>query len=204
MSQRKKDDVRSAILQAAFGLFSQQGYSDTSIPAIAREAGISTANVYVYFQSKIDILFTLYEPWLAERLDKLERSLARLKDPEARLRRLLLALWRELPRENNGFANNVMQALSTSAGSADYSPRLRQLFQGRVAGWVADCLAVKPREAEQIAGVLLMAFDGFAMNAHLAHGMACSPHVAGLFGRLLAPAPKRPPVRAVQPKRREG
>ena len=191
MSQRKKDDVRSAILQAAFGLFSQQGYSDTSIPAIAREAGISTANVYVYFQSKIDILFTLYEPWLAERLDKLERSLARLKDPEARLRRLLLALWRELPRENNGFANNVMQALSTSAGSADYSPRLRQLFQGRVAGWVADCLAVKPREAEQIAGVLLMAFDGFAMNAHLAHGMACNTEVAGLFGRLLTAAPKR-------------
>lgn len=191
MSQRKKDDVRSAILQAAFGLFSQRGYSDTSIPAIAREAGISTANVYVYFQSKIDILFTLYEPWLAERLDKLEHSLARLKDPQARLRRLLLVLWRDLPRENNGFANNVMQAVSTSAGSADYSPRLRRLFQGRVARWVADCLAVKPREAEQIAGVLLMAFDGFAMNAHLAHGMACSTEVAGLFGRLLTAAPKR-------------
>lgn len=199
MSQRKKDDVRSAILQAAFGLFSQQGYSDTSIPAIAREAGISTANVYVYFQSKIDILFTLYEPWLAERLDKLERSLARLKDPEARLRRLLLALWRELPRENNGFANNVMQALSTSAGSADYSPRLRQLFQGRVAGWVADCLSVKPREAEQIAGVLLMAFDGFAMNAHLAHGMACNAEVAGLFGRMLAPSSQRRETRRGAP-----
>jgi len=190
MSQRKKEDVRSAILQAAFGLFSQKGYSDTSIPAIAREAGISTANVYVYFQSKIDILFTLYEPWLAERLDKLERSLARLKDPQARLRRLLLALWRELPRENNGFANNVMQALSTSAGSADYSPRLRQLFQGRVAGWVAGCMAVKPVEAEQIAGVLLMAFDGFSMNAHLAHGMACNIEVAGLFGRLLTAPPR--------------
>lgn len=186
MSQRKKDDVRSAILEAAFGLFSQRGYSDTSIPAIAREAGISTANVYVYFQSKIDILFTLYEPWLTERLDKLDRALARLKDPQARLNRLLMALWRDLPRETNGFANNVMQALSTSAGSADYSPRLRELFQGRVAGWVAGALALEPREADQIAGVLLMAFDGFAMNVHLAHGMACDANVARLFGRLLA------------------
>ena len=178
--------------RAAFGLFCARGYSDTTIPAIAREAGISTANVYVYFQSKIDILFTLYEPWLTERLDKLDRALARLPDREARLRKLLMALWRELPRETGGFANNVMQALSTSAGSADYTPRLRQLFQGRVAGWVGDCLAVPAREAEQIAGVLLMAFDGFAMNAHLAHGMACNAEVAALFGRVLAAAPPAP------------
>ena len=58
MVQRKKAGIREAILEVAFDLFSEQGYSDTSIPAIARGAGISTANVYVYFTSKIDILFT--------------------------------------------------------------------------------------------------------------------------------------------------
>ena len=194
MSQRKKDGVRDAILQAAFRLFSEQGFSETTIPAIARGAGISTANVYVYFQSKIDILFTLYEPWLAERLDRLERTLRRVRDPQRRLQRLLLALWRDLPRETNGFANNVMQALSTSAGNADYSPRLRVLFQGRVARWLQDCLTLAPRESELIAGVLLMAFDGFAMNVHLAHGMACNEAVARLFGGLLAAPPDMAPA----------
>ncbi|WP_076998112.1 TetR/AcrR family transcriptional regulator [Variovorax sp. KK3] len=186
MSQRKKEDVRTAILDAAFRLFSEQGYIDTSIPAIAREAGISTANVYVYFGSKLEVLYTLYEPWLTERLEKLERSLKRIASPEARLERLLTALWRDLPRETNGFAKNIMQALSTSSVSDSYSPHLRELFQGRVAQWIGECLDVPPAQGSIIAGVVLMAFDGFAMNVHLDHGMACDAKTARLFSRMLS------------------
>lgn len=186
MSQRKKEGVREAILEAAFRLFSAQSYIETSIPAIAREAGISTANVYVYFSSKLDILYTLYEPWLNERLEKLDRSLKRVASPEARLERLLVALWRDLPRETNGFAKNIMQALSTTGGGDAYSPHLRELFQSRVAKWIESCLSVSPAESEIIAGVVLMAFDGFAMNVHLDHGMACDARTARLFSGLLA------------------
>ncbi len=186
MSQTKKQGVREAILEAAFGQFSARGYSDTSIPAIAAAAGISTANVYVYFRSKLDILFTLYEPWLSERLDKLDRALRRIKDPQLRLQRLLLALWRDLPRETNGFANNVMQAVSTSSANSDYSPHLREMFQGRVALWLADCSGLDAQRSGLIAGVLLMAFDGFAMNVHLAHGVECDARIARVFGELLA------------------
>lgn len=195
MVQRKKEGVRDAILEAAFRLFSEQGYSETSIPGIAREAGISTANVYVYFQSKIDILFQLYAPWLQERLDKLERAQRRVADPQERLRKLLLALWRDLPRESNGFANNVMQAVSTSSGSGDYSPELRELFQGRVAGWIRTCLEVTERESQMLAGVALMAFDGFAMNVRLVHGMACNDELARLFSSLLVAARSLRPAR---------
>jgi AcrR family transcriptional regulator len=185
MVQRKKDDVRKAILDAAFQLFSTQGYSATTIPQIAREAGMSTANVYVYFSSKLDMLFTIYGPWLQERLDRLERVLTRIKDPRERFRRLLLALWRELPRESNGFANNVMQAVSTSGADGDYSPELREFFQSRVAGWVRQCLSIDEREATLVASVLLMAFDGFAMNVRLVHGVACNAQMAELVSRLL-------------------
>jgi AcrR family transcriptional regulator len=185
MAQRKKDEVRTAILEAAFDLFAERGYSETSIPLIARRAGFSTANVYIYFQSKIEILFTLYEPWLQERLDRFEASILRIKDPRKRLERILMALWRDLPRDSNGFANNVMQAVSTSAGSSDYSPRLRELFQARVAGWIASCMHISIHEAAGIAAVVLMAFDGFAMNVHLAHGVACDRSIASRFGALL-------------------
>ena len=186
MSQRKKDNVREAILEAAFRLFSERGYVNTSMPAIAKEAGISSANVYVYFQSKIDILFTLYEPWLEKRLDALEKTLARIKEPRRRFDRLLLALWRDLARESGGFANNVMQAISTSAGNGDYSPRLRQLFQWRVSNWIAQSLQVSEIEANRLAVVILMAFDGFAMNAHLEKGTVCDRGTASAMASLLA------------------
>ena len=189
MAQTKKDDVRDAILQAAFAQFSEVGYSETSIPSIAKAAGISTANVYRYFPSKLQILYTLYEPWLVARLDELGASLARVADPRKRLEKLLLALWRELPRATNGFANNVMQALSTSGRNDAYDPHLRELFQGRVAEWIADATALTPRESRIVAGVALMAFDGFAMNVHLPVGIACDAATARLLARtLIAPA----------------
>ena len=191
MSQTKKEGVRDAILAAAFRLFSEHGYIDTSIPAIAREAEISTANVYVYFKSKLDILYTLYEPWLTERLDRMDRTLRRVKDPRERFQRLLAVLWRELPRESNGFANNVMQAVSTTTGGDEYSPHLRELFQSRVAAWVASSLGVSTAESMTLAGVLLMAFDGFAMNVHLANGIACDVRTVKLLGTMLAGAHAR-------------
>ena len=185
MAQTKKDGVREAILQAAFGQFSDVGYSETSIPSIAAAAGISTANVYRYFPSKLQILYTLYEPWLVARLDELGASLARIADRRKRLEKLLLALWRELPRATNGFANNVMQALSTSGRNDAYDPHLRLLFQRRVAAWIADATALSARESRIVAGVALMAFDGFAMNVHLPVGIVCDAATARLMARTL-------------------
>ena len=188
MAQTKKGDVHAAILAAAFAQFSARGYSETSIPAIAAVAGISTANVYRYFPSKLAILYTLYEPWLVERLDALAKTLAGVAEPRRRLERLLLALWRDLPRATHGFANNVMQALSSSGQGDAYDPRLRRLFQGRVADWIAGSLGVTASEARVIAGVALMAFDGFAMNARLAGGIRCDAKTARLFAGLLCGA----------------
>ena len=184
MSQRKKEGVREAILDSAFRLFTQQGYSETSLPSIAREAEISTANVYIYFGSKLEILFTLYEPWLMDFLDRLERALQRIESRADRLDRLLQGLWRDLPKEANGFANNLVQALSTSR-SEEYNPRLRLAVEERVSGWIADCLQLPAREADHITGVVLMAFDGYAMNYHLVHGAVCSPQTVKMFAQVL-------------------
>lgn len=184
MAQIKKEEVRGAILSAAFALFRDQGYNDTSLPAIARAAGISTANVYVYFSSKLEILFTLYAPWLQQRLDLLDRTLARTRSRQARLEKLLLTLWRDIPRDDNGFSSNLIQALASSARE-DYNPLLRELFQSRVSSWVSEFLQLPPKDAEQMAGILLMAFDGFVINVRLAHGVAFSEESARSLAKLL-------------------
>ena len=46
-------------------------------------------------------------------------------------------------------------------------------------------MAIDEREATLIASVLLMAFDGFAMNVRLVHGVACNAQMADLVSRLL-------------------
>ncbi len=49
------DPRRAAILRQARRYFMTQGYAATRIEPIAREAGVSTATLYSYFQSKDDL-----------------------------------------------------------------------------------------------------------------------------------------------------
>jgi AcrR family transcriptional regulator len=76
VAQTKKTEIRQAILDAAYELFSKRGYSDTNITDIARSAGVAPANLYVYFRSKLDILFSIYDPWLTKQFDEMQKSVA--------------------------------------------------------------------------------------------------------------------------------
>src|SRR3984957_19983869 len=122
MAQIKKIEIKQAILDAAYELFSKYGYSDTNITDIARSAGVAPANVYVYFRSKLEILFSIYELWLTKQFDDLERSLLGIREPRPRLRKILATVWPNIPSADIGFANNMMQAISTTAMREGYSP----------------------------------------------------------------------------------
>ncbi len=54
------DDTRKAILDAAFHLFSTQGYNDTAMSAIAKKADISKGLIYHYFDSKKELLKEIF------------------------------------------------------------------------------------------------------------------------------------------------
>lgn len=46
------EERRPQIIQAALRLFSRQGYRKTTMPDVAREAGLSVGGIYWYYQSK--------------------------------------------------------------------------------------------------------------------------------------------------------
>jgi AcrR family transcriptional regulator len=80
MSPRRTDefkaDRREAILDAAQRLFVAHGYDRTTLRAIAREAGLSTGAIYIYFQTKAEILEAVCRAeWTAEQ-EAIRRSLA--------------------------------------------------------------------------------------------------------------------------------
>lgn len=54
-------NIREKIVDAAWKLFREQGYGDTTINDILKEAGISKGTFYYYFRSKDDLLSTLSE-----------------------------------------------------------------------------------------------------------------------------------------------
>lgn len=56
LQARKQDFVRSAIWDAAIGLFADRGFDETTIDEIARAAGVSTRTFFRYFASKADLM----------------------------------------------------------------------------------------------------------------------------------------------------
>jgi AcrR family transcriptional regulator len=184
MVQVKKPKLQQAILSASFSLFSKRGYHNTTVAQIAKQAKVSTANVYSYFPSKMHILYAIYEPWLLGRLNKLEKDLARVTSKRRKLFKILHALWCEIPADDNAFANNFIQAIATTAPSEGYRP---ELLRATVSQLTAMLLTVLPTsrnskpQAVRIANVVMMAFDGYVIGRHLAPHRRCDHATIDLF-----------------------
>lgn len=56
LRERKKRQTRQALERAAFDLFTQQGYVETTVEDIAAAAQVSRASFFRYFGSKEDVL----------------------------------------------------------------------------------------------------------------------------------------------------
>lgn len=69
--------AREAILDAAEALFSQHGFHGVTLREVAREAGVDTALLHYYFESKRGLFDAVFlrraEPLNRERLDELDR-----------------------------------------------------------------------------------------------------------------------------------
>jgi len=58
----QNEDIRKSILREAREAFGRKGFLKASMRDIAREAGISTGNVYNYFRSKDDLFRAVVQP----------------------------------------------------------------------------------------------------------------------------------------------
>lgn len=67
----RPDDTRARIVETAFVLFRRFGFAKTAVADIASELGMSPANVYRFFPSKIAIVQAICQRCLGELDDKI-------------------------------------------------------------------------------------------------------------------------------------
>jgi AcrR family transcriptional regulator len=188
MVQVKKEEKRKAIQKSAYRLFKRKGYVATTTAEIAAGAKVSESNVYAYFNSKFDVLYSLFEPWIQERIFNIEKRIAKESNPRAKLRMLLSALWQEIPRDDNGFNNNMMQAISTLPRREKYNPKLLKWLEKRVEAMILSMVSDKRRvelSKGDLARILVMAQDGFVMQVHLEGPADCSNQTIELVCELI-------------------
>jgi len=175
MAQVKKPEVQKSILEAAFTLFSEQGYQSTSMPDIASRAGITAGNIYRYYKSKFELFYDVLEPWLNDQLDCLEQEVAELADEREMLRKVLKFMWVDLPRAENNFELNLMEALATKKPDETYSRDLLLSSEKRITGLLEAILPIHVKEtfpSNDISHLMFMCHDGFVLNTKLVNNTA--------------------------------
>jgi TetR/AcrR family fatty acid metabolism transcriptional regulator len=84
-----KENTRVRIINSAKKLFAEQGYQKTTIVDISKQAGLSEAALYEYFQGKEDLLLTIPDLWVSELLEDLDEQLFGVRGAENKLRKYL-------------------------------------------------------------------------------------------------------------------
>jgi AcrR family transcriptional regulator len=168
--QVKKKAVRQAILDSAHDLFSEHGYHATTLQEIAERAGVGVSSLYSYFPSKIHLLYAVVEPWQKDAFERLEKRVLKFKLPRERLRAILLGVWRDMPMENIGLANSLMEALASADPTQKKPSPLLKWTEDRLMTMLNTAL---PEDGpgrvdyEVLPNLFMMAYDGFVINRRL-------------------------------------
>ena len=104
LKERHRAEKRGHIEAAAARVFAGVGYAEATVAQVARAAGLSPAAIYLYFDSKDELLFAAALSEIAELERRMTRALEDEPPPAQALRRMVdayYAFYRERPQ---GFA----------------------------------------------------------------------------------------------------
>jgi TetR/AcrR family fatty acid metabolism transcriptional regulator len=161
-------DKREAILRAATRVFAHNGYFNSKVADIAREAGVADGTVYLYFKSKEDILHSIFDRSVDDALAAARKHIELISDPREKLRRIALLHLERLGADRDlavvfqvelRGSTKFMEEFS-AAGFAEYLSLIRSSFEeGQRAGMFRADL-----NANVVAKILFGALDEMATN----------------------------------------
>ena len=86
MARPKSEDKRSAILDAATRLFAERGLAAAPTSEISKRAGVAEGTLFTYFETKDDLINSLYREIKLELADAMMSDFPRKKNVRTRLR----------------------------------------------------------------------------------------------------------------------
>lgn len=161
-------DKREAILRAATTVFARNGYFNSKVADIAREAGIADGTVYLYFKSKEEILHSIFDRSVDDALEAARQRVKLISDPREKLRQIALLHLERLGADRDlaivfqvelRGSTKFMEEFS-AAGFAEYLALIRATIEeGQQAGLFRPEL-----NARVVAKILFGALDEMATN----------------------------------------
>jgi AcrR family transcriptional regulator len=120
--RRSRDEVREALLDAAYAEFAERGYGAASVESIAQRAGLTKGAVYGNFDGKFGLFLGLIHPDRMNRAAFFDGLGGEPGDPEASLARIA----RAVHRQTQDLVRSLVMA--EARGYAARSPELAARF----------------------------------------------------------------------------
>jgi TetR/AcrR family fatty acid metabolism transcriptional regulator len=89
-------DKPQQIIDAAVRVFARHGYFNSRVSDIAREAGMASGTIYLYFKTKDEILVTMFREKMAQWVELVRSAIAGAPDAAEKIRRLITLHFRIL------------------------------------------------------------------------------------------------------------
>jgi AcrR family transcriptional regulator len=155
-----KPPARERLAEAAFALFDERGYDQTTIDDITERAGLGRTTFFRLYRSKEDVIFPDHDRLLAqiaERLRTSSHSTALVAVSDAV--RLVLQHYVEegaLARRRYALTSGVPALRDREIASV---ARYQRLFREFIAGWMAGTAEPDPLRAELMAAAVVAAHN---------------------------------------------
>jgi AcrR family transcriptional regulator len=199
---------RARMCRTAAQLFRNRGYDATSVSDIARALGMTKAGLYHHFESKEALLFEIMMYGLDRVRDEVIVPVRAVRDPEERLRQLIVRHARIATRGQGAVAHlgDEIRALPPAARK-QIEQRMRVYFD-LVRGTLAELQAAgRLRKVDltvatfSLLGMILWLPRWFRQDGRLDQEMVANEIASFALGGLLAPARRAAPRLTVSRRR---
>ena len=169
----RADDTRARIFSSAARLFAEQGYADTTVDRIVRDAGVAKGTFFVHFATKEAVVTELVRNQIRAARTARDRVLAGGGSPVEALRATVMTLGAQAG-ENRALSRAVVTANIVSSELGGY---VESVFDGIIAEMRDDVRAAQragllatTASAETIAGTLVTSYLGATLHFATAPG----------------------------------
>ncbi len=173
LRRKRSLETRQLILDAAYRVFANHGYGQTSVDAIITEAGISKGAFYHHFQSKEDLFNVLIELRIRDCGEKMARavgSAGSLREAVEGLAQVSVQSLKDDPAWLRLYMEFWLQATRDPAARQMVSRSMRQcrdLVAEMLRGGQSGGLVRNDLDPEAAAAILTGVFDGVALQSEI-------------------------------------
>jgi len=165
------DTTYNNIIKAAAKCFSYNGFSETTMDQVAKEAAVSKGALYWYFKSKKELFVKLKEQNITKVMQTLEKSFSSMGTFDSKLAKgcdlyfsSLTQSQRRIARLNMAFWAAAPKISELSAILNDQYSRLQTFLKSAVEEAVAKRELRKDVDSVSLSIILLAALDGLELH----------------------------------------